>query len=608
MNLDYKTNNMNRLLFFIALFLCATLPAQAQNHEFDSIVKLMDEKSNAHNAEAEQLMKQLYEIAYHSSDSAYLITLCLCKEAHWRTAQGKSDMTLIKRIEERYHSLNDSGSTLEKAMLEYALGACEYAQGNYSSAFLKGLQALEYFKVLNDSVYMSKTLQSLGAICFSIRLPELSAEYYSEALNWTSKEHVDCYKIQLILYTIHAIKGDIGTLINSMEQLLDLSKGEVKNDLLITIYIHLATAHNRNNNLHEAEQYFSKALNLMEEIDNDYIKAGFYNNFGFFMLKKQEYEKALEYLTIARQLSEQDANATRLYQPYLGLVSTFEELRQKDSAYFYMKKKDEITRRMLANNRAIEVYQRYIQASLQSAEDKLVISEQRIELKNRQLWLIASLSVAGLLFVLSLLLWINRQKLKKAAENREILERRAEDRKIEEEIEKAFLAEQERQKEREQKREAAFLAEQNRQQEIIDAKNRELASSSLLQSNMTSFMQQILKLTAQIRKDKEESEKLTKKIDLIIYRNFDLQKAWDIFKIQFEQVHPDFFKKLKNRSPDLTEENLKVCAYIKIGLGGKEIIQMLNITQDSYSTSRYRLKKKLDIAEEQSLEDFLKEI
>jgi DNA-binding NarL/FixJ family response regulator len=600
---------MNKLFFFIAVFLCTALPAQAQNHEFDSIAKLMDERIFSHNAEAEQLMEQLYEIAYRNPDSAYLITHCFCKEAHWRAAHGKSDMGLIKKIEKRYNFLNNTGSSLETAMLVYALGVCEYAQGNYSIAFLKGLQALEDFILLNDSIFISKSLQSLGAICLNINRPELSANYYSEASNWTSKQQVDYYKIQINILLSHAIKGDMGTLIHSLQQLLDSSKGEIKNDLLITIYMTLATAHNRNNNLYEAEQYFNKVHDLLEEIDNDYIKASFYNNFGFFMLKKQEFQKALDYFNITRLLCEQDANATRLYQPYSGLASTFEQLGQKDSAYFYMKKKDEIAQLIFAGNRAIEVYQQYIQASLQSTEDKLVISEQKVQLKNRQLWLIIAVSVIELLFALSLLLFINRQKLKKTAENRELHAHREQESAQEREREK----ERERKKEeeraiREREKEQTFLSEQKRQKEIIDAKNRELASTSLIQANTADFMQKILKLTSQIRKNEGDPKQLIKKIDNIVYLNFNVQKEWKNFKIKFEQVHPDFFINLKKRCPELTEDNLKVCAYIKVGLDGKEIAQMLNITHGSLVNNRYRLKKKLGLSEEQSLEDFLKRV
>ena len=58
----------------------------------------------------------------------------------------------------------------------------------------------------------------------------------------------------------------------------------------------------------------------------------------------------------------------------------------------------------------------------------------------------------------------------------------------------------------------------------------------------------------------------------------------------------------------MTENELRLCAYIKIGMRAKEIAQLLSVSPDSVKMSRYRLKKKLDIAGETSIDDFLRNL
>lgn len=60
-----------------------------------------------------------------------------------------------------------------------------------------------------------------------------------------------------------------------------------------------------------------------------------------------------------------------------------------------------------------------------------------------------------------------------------------------------------------------------------------------------------------------------------------------------------------NKHPNLTQNELKLCAYLRINLSSKEIAQMLNISPESLITKRYRLRKKLDLDTEDNLVKFL---
>jgi DNA-binding CsgD family transcriptional regulator len=77
------------------------------------------------------------------------------------------------------------------------------------------------------------------------------------------------------------------------------------------------------------------------------------------------------------------------------------------------------------------------------------------------------------------------------------------------------------------------------------------------------------------------------------------------FEIQMDELHQEFFKKLKEQFPNLSSNDLRLCAYLKIGLNSKEIADLLNIQPSSSYISRSRLRKKLKLKAEDDLFDFL---
>lgn len=67
----------------------------------------------------------------------------------------------------------------------------------------------------------------------------------------------------------------------------------------------------------------------------------------------------------------------------------------------------------------------------------------------------------------------------------------------------------------------------------------------------------------------------------------------------------DFQKRLSENYPKLTHKDLRICSYIRMNKSNKEIAQQLNITAGSLETSRYRLRKKLELDADTNLNDFL---
>jgi len=80
------------------------------------------------------------------------------------------------------------------------------------------------------------------------------------------------------------------------------------------------------------------------------------------------------------------------------------------------------------------------------------------------------------------------------------------------------------------------------------------------------------------------------------------------FEIQMDELHQEFFKNLKQKFPGLSSNDLRLCAYLKIGFSSKEIADLLNIQPSSIYISRSRLRKKLNLSIEEDLYDFLNSI
>ena len=79
----------------------------------------------------------------------------------------------------------------------------------------------------------------------------------------------------------------------------------------------------------------------------------------------------------------------------------------------------------------------------------------------------------------------------------------------------------------------------------------------------------------------------------------------DTFEIQMDELHQEFFKSLKEKFPQLSIYDLRLCAYLKIGLHSKEMADILQVLPSSINVSRSRLRKKLNLRADEDLFEFL---
>lgn len=62
---------------------------------------------------------------------------------------------------------------------------------------------------------------------------------------------------------------------------------------------------------------------------------------------------------------------------------------------------------------------------------------------------------------------------------------------------------------------------------------------------------------------------------------------------KFIPVYPDFFDGLSTQYPELTEYDLRLCAFYMMGIDTKQIALILNVQPLSIQRSRSRIRKKM---------------
>lgn len=171
--------------------------------------------------------------------------------------------------------------------------------------------------------------------------------------------------------------------------------------------------------------------------------------------------------------------------------------------------------------------------------------------------------------------------------------------KLFEEQEKKRLAQIDR-----QEREITSLKNERLESDLV-YKGKQLASASMMIINHSEFLKGLRStIQSQILSGKinrTEGVSLLNHID----NNITDEAEWDRFQENFDLIHENFFRRLKEEYPSLTPTDLKLCSLLRLNYSTKEIAEMLNLSVRGVETARYRLRKKLDLSESENLVNFM---
>lgn len=144
----------------------------------------------------------------------------------------------------------------------------------------------------------------------------------------------------------------------------------------------------------------------------------------------------------------------------------------------------------------------------------------------------------------------------------------------------------------------------------LAGKDREMVSSLIMIAQKNELVQYLRKNLSAIRNtlpvpiQKKVAEMIVKIDEQLRRQSFN----WDDFKLHFEKVNPGFFIRLHGKFPQLTTKDLRLCAYLRLGLSTKDIASLVNVTPESAEIGRVRLRKKLYLDRQVNLSTFLREV
>lgn len=134
----------------------------------------------------------------------------------------------------------------------------------------------------------------------------------------------------------------------------------------------------------------------------------------------------------------------------------------------------------------------------------------------------------------------------------------------------------------------------------IESKNRELGVSTMSIIKKNEFLN-VIKSQLIEAKTPQQIKSVIRTID----RNINNADDWKVFEEAFNNADKDFLKKIKEIHTDLTPNDLRLCAYLRLNLSSKEIAPLLNISGRSVEVKRYRLRKKMGLEHEKGLVDYI---
>jgi len=153
-----------------------------------------------------------------------------------------------------------------------------------------------------------------------------------------------------------------------------------------------------------------------------------------------------------------------------------------------------------------------------------------------------------------------------------------------------------------------ILENQNLEKDL-EMKNKELTTNVMYLITKNELIHDISKRLFQLKSHiKKENVSSLQRIIFDLQAGAD-KDVWEEFELRFQQVHLDFYKKLKESYPELTPGDIKLCAFLRLNMTSKDISAITHQNIKTVEAARGRLRKKLNLTNtEVNLYTFLEEI
>jgi tetratricopeptide (TPR) repeat protein len=421
----------------------------------------------------------------------------------------------------------------------------------------------------------------LGNLYLQIEDYEDAQNNYLEAQS-LFKEMGDAYTAAIVLSNISNIKNILGNSEDAISGYLDVIRVFSINEN----WADIARAYNLISQIYfgqeeyeKSQEYLELALNMLKNTKSDYdgplsiYQADIFTTAAKLSFKNDRFEEAKKYAWNGLKLASANSYKETIYENARILSLIYDKTGQIDSALVY-------TKIYIKNNEEFQSendLKRITQLKMQYEFDE-ILSAREIDkfsreaaYKRKELIFIGISIFTILAVVIMVLLYINQKgKTLKATLRHENLE-----------LEKEKLSRD------------------------IDYKKKELASNMMYLIEKNEFITSIARKLVEIKPAaKRDNQHLLQQIINELKLNSS-SKIWEEFEMRFKEVHSEFYESLNEAFPDLTPNEVKICAFLRLNMSSKEISSITHQSVKSINMARFRLRKKINMDREENLIAFL---
>jgi tetratricopeptide (TPR) repeat protein len=473
------------------------------------------------------------------------------------------------------------------------LGVINFETRNEYKALDFFFKSLSVFEEIDVREELANVYNYIGGLKSQFAEYQLAEEYFlkSKSINEELGDSLKVLHNESNLAFAYQMQGDLkkaNFIYNEIVPKYGLL-GDFKN--LSAIYAYMSINYQIQNQLDSALFFISKSIQLSEKIQDSSALVSSYGIAGNLYIEQQQFDSAVYYLnkTIDKAILYDDyftqKQAFRLLLSIDTLRGDFENATRKLEAILILNDSD-FSKQMRNSSQAIS-----LKYENERKENQIKLQTIQLNATNSQKKFWISISTISFLLFLSLVVlfvFIRRNSIKK----HELLNKKL---KLHELELKAANVE----------REVNRLKMENSEKQLKINEKEQLSNALAIEQKNQLFQMIGQRINESV--NEEGSINRTDLNDILSSIKLQLTESSDsnLFNQKFNAIHSDFFKQLKEKHPSLTKSEVKFCAFLKIHLDGKQIAKILNISPEGIRKIRYRIRKKIELKPEESLEDYI---
>jgi hypothetical protein len=479
---------------------------------------------------------------------------------------------------------------------EQVLGVVEGMRGNYSTSLQHFLPALVVFEKYGMTKRQAMLLSNIARVILAQQRYREAIGYLQRARLLDQQDHND-YGVASGLMNLGIIYRQLGILDSALyyykqaegqaAALQDSHAGILRGNLnynLSYVYTMLGDYKNAAPKLQEAREYFDSVKHQPSIVYGKWLQS-------FFDLKTESYQKAIDQALVAlpesRSLQADEVTQNLL----MVLTEAYQKLHNYEKSLAYHQQYKTYSDSVYNSQKARTVAELQYAYETEKKDKEIQLLRQEEERQNLMLIIVSVGALAAIFLSVVIILSKKVQSLRHRERESQLV---AERNQVEHE---KYQVESEKRIEE----------ERNKQLQLeLEVNQRELAMNTLFIHQKNKLLDDLHQEMDKLGGEMDGAQKqLVHNIGKSLKQHINFENDWDNIKMHFERVHPHFFDKLKSICGDLTMNELKQIAYIRINLTSKEVANLLNIDHASVKMSRYRIKKKLKLGADDSLRDFI---